>query len=134
MKKRILSLALAVAMIAAMALHVSAAYSYGGTFNSATGSCTYTAYANCTITGWSAYTEWTGSTDSYLNYTFRTDVTPYVYSGENNQPVPEAIQYGVDNLRMGSNYSGYARTMHSISCEHYINGTRVEGPCVAYPG
>ena len=132
MKKRILSLVLATLLIAAMAIPASAAYSYGGTFNSSTGSCTYTAYANCTITGWSAHTEWTGSTDSYLNYIFQTDVTPTIYKG--NVQVTLAIQLGTTNLRMGSNYSGQNYPMHSIACEHYINGFRVEGPCLAYPG
>ena len=132
MKKRILSLILATVLICAMAIPASAAYSYGGTFNSATGSCTYNAYANCTITGWSALTEWTGSTDSYLNYIFQTDVTPTIYEGNVQRTL--AIQLGTTNLRMGSNYSGQNYTMHSIRCEHYINGILVEGPCKAYPG
>lgn len=132
MKKRILSLVLATLLIAAMAIPASAAYSYGGTFNSATGSCTYNAYANCTITGWSALTEWTGSTDSYQNYIFRTDVTPRVY--KDGRLTWEVEQRGTDNLRMGTNYSGQNYTMHSILCEHYINGILVEGPCTAYPG
>ena len=131
MKKRILSIVLATLLIAAMAIP-AAAYTYSGTFNSATGSCTYTAYANCTITGWSAHTEWTGSTDSYQNYIFRTDVTPRTQYG--NIQEWQEIQRGTDNLRMGTNYSGRIYTMHSILCEHYINGIRVEGPCVAYPG
>ena len=133
MKKRILSIVLAILLIAAMAIP-AAAYTYSGTFNSATGSCTYTAYANCTITGWSALTEWTGSTDSYQNYIFKTDVTPYVRNSTTNIPEALAMQPGTDNLRVGSNYSVENYTMHSIRCEHYINGVRVEGPCTAYPG
>jgi len=131
MKKRILSLVLATLLIAAMAIPASAAYSYGGTFNSSTGSCTYTAYANCTITGWSAHTEWTGSTDSYLNYIFRTDVTARTRDGLGS--ITGTFWRGTENLRMGTNNNGRAYTMVSILCEHYINQTRVEGAYTVFP-
>ncbi len=131
MKKKITAFVLAALLVCAMAVPASAAYSYGGTFYGATGSCSYEVYAVCSNTGWNAFTRWISSTDGYQNYVLRTDVTPRVYNG--NKQTTLDTQPGAENLRMATNINPQAYAMHSIRCDYYINQIKVVGPVTVYP-
>lgn len=114
---------LTLALVVSLAIPVAASsYSKYGTYNGSSGNCDYHAYANCTTTGWNALTEWSGSSDSYTNYTFRTDVVPYFTTAAGTQKgslIPgSSAQLVASNVR-----SAYASAMHHIDTYHYVNGS-----------
>ena len=132
MKKRMLSLALAILLICAMAIPTYAAtYSDTGSYTGTTGTCTYHAYATCRASSWQALLEWTGSTDSYANYSFRVVVSPYKYvSG--GQPEPMAPVDSGAVTRIASIYRSVDYTVHRIDVVYRINGSQVGSTRTVY--
>lgn len=125
MKKRFFALIVAVLLIFSMTIPAFAAtYSNTGYYTGTTGTCHYHAYATCNASYWNAFIELMDSTDSYLNYAFRTDVTPYQLHDSGDAVALYTIP-GEDALRMGTNYHVVHYTLAEIYARYYINGTLV---------
>lgn len=122
MKKRILSLVLVLTIIIATSIPAFAAtYSNTGSHTGSTGTCNYHTYATCTASSWNALIEWTGSTDSYTNYLFKTNVTYYPSDGLGSFNLPENVP-GYASTRMGQN-TGTGYSLYGIQAYYYVNNT-----------
>ena len=125
MKRRIISLVLALTMLCAMAISVSATtYEKYGSYTGSTGTCEYYIFGNFTSTQWSTTIEFQSYTDSYLNYLFKVDVYVWPDDGFGGFNIPEP-HYGVESTRIASN-GGTCSTAHHTDVNYYINSTKVD--------
>lgn len=126
MRKRIISLVLAVVMICAMAISASARnVDYTADYVGSTGTCTYHLNGNCKTTSWSFILEWTYSTDSYKNYTFKINVTPYgYYIDGSDMPLPPSGGASATLLAENS-YNATDYIITSVDVECFVNGSSV---------
>ena len=125
MKKKMISLALALVLMLSLAIPAFAAtYSSTGSYTGTTGTCTYHAYATCNNSSWDALTEWTGSTDSYANYTFKTEVALWTNDGSGGYTTGGYYR-GPASTHIGR-CSGSGYSVYAIDAFFFVNNTQVK--------
>ena len=123
--KRIISLVLALTMLCAMAISVSAyTYENNGSYTCSAGTCDYHTYANLTSSSWDALIELQYYTGSYTSYVFRTQVFYYTCDDWGNLVSIEQ-SVGTESTGIAGN-SGSGYTLCRTEVNYYINGSKVD--------